>query len=195
MSDHVLELLGAYLDGELHNGQLRRVEAHLEQCQICLEEYQALPEWIDVCKFWENALERNYNVDIKDFPFWLLTSRAMQYAGGGNVTVPMINEMADNIKGQDGVMINAKVAGRIGIADGDMVEVRSPIGKTLARARLREGIRPDVLVMTGQFGHWKMPLAKDSNKASLNDLVPMQLDFIDSMGSINDMVKANVRPL
>jgi predicted anti-sigma-YlaC factor YlaD len=42
MSDHVLELLGAYLDGELHNGQLRRVEAHLEQCQICLEEYQAL---------------------------------------------------------------------------------------------------------------------------------------------------------
>ena len=42
MSDHVLELLGAYLDGELHNGQLRKVEAHLDECQTCQEEYQAL---------------------------------------------------------------------------------------------------------------------------------------------------------
>jgi phenylacetyl-CoA:acceptor oxidoreductase len=160
-----------------------------------LEEYKALPEWIDVCKLWEDALERNYHVDIKDFPFWLLTSRSMQYSGGANVTVPLMNEMADNIKGQDGVMINAKVAGKIGITDGDMIEVRSPVGQTLARARLREGIRPDVLIITGQFGHWKTPLAKDKNRASLNDLVPMHLDFIDSMGSINDMVKANVRPI
>ena len=42
MSDHVLDLLGAYIDGELHGGQLRKVEAHLGECQICLEEYQAL---------------------------------------------------------------------------------------------------------------------------------------------------------
>ncbi len=42
MSDHVIELLGAYLDGELHNGQLRRVTAHLDECQSCQEEYAAL---------------------------------------------------------------------------------------------------------------------------------------------------------
>ena len=40
------------------------------------------PKWIDVCKFWEDALERIYHVDIKDFPFWLLTSRSMQFSGG-----------------------------------------------------------------------------------------------------------------
>jgi phenylacetyl-CoA:acceptor oxidoreductase len=73
--------------------------------------------------------------------------------------------------------------------------VRSPVGKTRARARLREGIRPDVLIITGQFGHWKTPHAKDRNRASLNDLVPMHLDMIDSMGSINDMVKADVGPV
>jgi phenylacetyl-CoA:acceptor oxidoreductase len=140
-------------------------------------------------------LERIYHVDIKDFPFWLLTSRSMQFAAGSNVTVPMINEMADNIKGQDGVMINATVARRIGIADGGMVEVRSPLGETRARARLREGIRPDVLIITGQYGHWKTPLAKDRNRASLNDIVPMHPELIDNMGSINDMVKASVRPL
>jgi anti-sigma factor RsiW len=42
MSDHVIELLGAYLDGELHNGQLRKVVAHLDECQFCQEEYAAL---------------------------------------------------------------------------------------------------------------------------------------------------------
>lgn len=42
MSDHILELLGAYLDGELRGGQLRKVATHLEECQICMEEHQAL---------------------------------------------------------------------------------------------------------------------------------------------------------
>jgi len=40
MSDHILDLLGAYLDGELHGAQLRKVEAHLDECRSCLEEYQ-----------------------------------------------------------------------------------------------------------------------------------------------------------
>jgi predicted anti-sigma-YlaC factor YlaD len=42
MSDHILELLGAYIDSELHGEQLRKVEAHLDVCQSCLEEYYAL---------------------------------------------------------------------------------------------------------------------------------------------------------
>jgi predicted anti-sigma-YlaC factor YlaD len=42
MSDHVFDLLGAYLDGELQGGQLRRVETHLEVCQDCQEEYRSL---------------------------------------------------------------------------------------------------------------------------------------------------------
>ena len=42
MSDHILELLGAYIDGELQGGQLRKVETHLEECQSCLEEYYTL---------------------------------------------------------------------------------------------------------------------------------------------------------
>jgi len=42
MSDHILELLGTYIDGELSAGQIRKVEAHLDECQTCLEEYYAL---------------------------------------------------------------------------------------------------------------------------------------------------------
>ena len=42
MSDHILDLLGAHIDGELHGGQLRKVEAHLAECESCLEEYYAI---------------------------------------------------------------------------------------------------------------------------------------------------------
>ncbi len=42
MSDHMLEWLGAYLDGELRNGQLRKVQAHLETCKSCMLAFQDL---------------------------------------------------------------------------------------------------------------------------------------------------------
>jgi predicted anti-sigma-YlaC factor YlaD len=42
MSDHILELLGAYLDGELRDRKLIKVETHLAECLVCQEEYAAL---------------------------------------------------------------------------------------------------------------------------------------------------------
>jgi len=42
MSEHIHKLLGAYLDNELGDAQLRKVEAHLEACQECHEELQSL---------------------------------------------------------------------------------------------------------------------------------------------------------
>jgi predicted anti-sigma-YlaC factor YlaD len=42
MTGHVTEWLGAYLDGELDGGRLRRVEAHLAQCPLCQGELDGL---------------------------------------------------------------------------------------------------------------------------------------------------------
>ena len=42
MSDHISELLGPYLDGELTAGGLRKVETHLGESQVCLQELDAL---------------------------------------------------------------------------------------------------------------------------------------------------------
>jgi len=157
-----------------------------------LEEYESMPHWKDLNKMWDELIEKNWPVKAIDFPFWLLTTRSMQYAWGGNTGLQMIHEVAKNVAGHDGVLINASKATELGIAEGDWIEVTSPVGQAHGQARLRQGIRPDVIVMVGQFGHWKMPYAKDIKVPSLNDLVPMHPDFLDGHGSSIDATKVQV---
>ena len=158
-----------------------------------LHEYESMPEWKDLNKLWDDALERNYDVKADDYPFWVLTARSMQYAWGGNVGLQVIKELADNVAGHDGIMINAKRAQQLGIAEGDMLEARSPVGTTEGKAILRQGVHPEVLIMLAQFGHWKTPYAKEMKRPSLNKIVPMAMDFIDGSGSSVDAAKVQIR--
>lgn len=161
-----------------------------------LHEYEALPTCLDISRLWEETLAAHFGVEPGDYPFWLLTTRSMQYAYGGNVAMPMIREMAANVSGHDGVVMHAGTAAKLGIAEGDLIEIVSPAGRTRARAVLREGIRPDVVLMLGQFGQWKTPFAKDLGLPSMNDLVPMLPDLmICGSGSGADAVKVAVRRL
>src|SRR5262249_12831811 len=141
-----------------------------------LAEYEALPHFKDLNRLWDEALERNYGIRARDFPFWVLTSRSMQFAWGGNAGLQLMKEVAGNVTGHDGIQINAGRAHELGIVDGDRIEILSPIGSVTGRAILREGVRPDVVVMMGQFGHWKTPVARDYDVPNLNRLVPMHLD-------------------
>jgi phenylacetyl-CoA:acceptor oxidoreductase len=128
-----------------------------------------------------------------DYPYWLLTSRSMQYAWGGNVGMQLIKEVADNVAGHRGVIINAGKAKALGIRDEDWLEIATPKGKVRARAVLREGIRPDTLLLLGQFGHWATPVAKDFGMPSMNPLVPMSLELTDATGSGADLVRVSLR--
>lgn len=157
-----------------------------------LEEYEPIPHWNDYPAMWERALEENFDIDIADYPFWLVTSRSMQYAWGGNVDIQMIREVAENIAGHGGIIMNTGRAGELGLAMGDEVEVASPLNSTRGRLVLRQGIRPDTILMIGQFDHWATPLAKTFKTPSMNALVPMLLDLTDSTGSGSDLVKVKI---
>ena len=157
-----------------------------------LEEYEPLPRWRDLTGLWEGALARHFNVSIADYPFWLITARSMQYSWGGNVGIQLMKEVADNVAGHGSVVMNRAAAQRCGIADGDLVEVRSPLNRTTGRVMLTEGIRPDTLLMIGQFDHWATPFAKDLHAPSMNALTPMLLDLTDATGSSADLVKVKV---
>jgi len=161
-----------------------------------LHEYEALPTCVDIASLWEDTLARHFGVDGAQYPFWLLTTRSMQYAYGGNVSLPDTDELARNVTGHDGVVMNRSAALALGIAEGDLIEVRSAAGHTHGRAVLREGIRPDVVLMLGQFGQWKTPYARDLGLPTMNDLVPMLPELmICGTGSGADAVKVMVRRL
>lgn len=50
MTKHVTNLLGAYLDGELKDLRLRRVESHVAQCAACRGELEALRDLVALLK-------------------------------------------------------------------------------------------------------------------------------------------------
>lgn len=157
-----------------------------------LSEYAALPDWHDVPARWVRNLE-NAGAKAEDFPFWLLATKSMQYHAGGNASIELMREVAQNVRGHAGVIINAKTAAALGIAEGDRVEIRSHIGATYGKASLAQGVRPDTLVIIGQFDHWATPYAKDLDLPSLNTIAPMTLDLTDATGSGSDIVRVAVR--
>lgn len=157
-----------------------------------LKEYEPLPSWHDVNKIWEDMLEDNFDVKASDYPFWLLAGRSMQYSWGANVGIQMMDEVSENVYGHDGVMMNADKAAEMGISEGDTIEVTSPVGSTRGKARLRQGIHPDVIMVLATFGQWKMPYAKDLKRPSVNDVVPMNEDSIDGTGSGIHNTKVNI---
>jgi len=168
-------------------------DSHANWWDRQLAEYEPLPHFKDLNRLWDEALERNYQLSASDFPFWVLTSRSMQYSWGGNAGVQLMKEVANNVVGHGGIQLNAQKARELGIEDDDLIEVISPIAATSGRAILREGVRPDVVVMIGQFGHWRTPYAKEFDVPSLNSLVPMHMDFLDGGGATNDTTRVKVR--
>jgi len=159
-----------------------------------LAEYEPLPRWRDLPGLWAKVLAEGFGVDIGDYPFWLITARSMQYSWGSNAGIQMMQEVAGNVAGHAGIIMNPTAARRLGIAEGDLVEIASPLNHTRGHVVLRQGIRPDTLLMIGQFDHWATPFARDQHVPSMNALMPMMLELTDATGSGADLVRVAVRP-
>ncbi len=180
-----IKRLGAELGRRLH-------ERDIKWWDVQLDEYQPLPKWKDFPGIWKEpgAVKGR---DGREFPFWLLTSRSMQYSWGSNVSLPVMADVAQHVRGHFGVMLNRGAARRLGIAEGDLIEIESATGKTRGRAILREGVRPDVAVILQQFGHWATPFARDLEMPNLNQVASMDLALTDATGSGADLVPVAIR--
>ena len=177
-----------------HGTQLARRlhEVGIDWWEDQLKEYQPLPRYESFPDIWINYA-KEVGRDPEAFPFWALTARSMQYSWGANVGIPLINEVARNIAGHKGVIINRGRARALGIAEGDPVVIESPAGETGGYAVLREGIRPDTILMIGQFDHWATPYARDLKLPSLNSISSIALSLTDNTGSSADLVRVNLR--
>ena len=176
--------LGAELANRLH-------EQGITWWDTQLTEYQSLPKWKDFPDIWARIAEV-FGRSPDDFDTWLLTSRSMQYAWGSNAGIPVMADVASNVMGHDGIMLNRAAAERRGIHDGDEVWIESPLKRVKGQAILREGVRPDVAVTIQQFGHWVTPVAKDLHIPNMNQLTPLHLALTDATGSGADVVRVRI---
>jgi phenylacetyl-CoA:acceptor oxidoreductase len=171
----------------------RLKEADIHWWDHQLEEYRPLPGWHDFPKYWEDHVVE-CGGKLADFPFWVVTSRSMQYAWGSNMHIPLMREVSGNIKGHDGVVMNPAAARKLGLREGDRIEVSSPIGTSVqGRVVFSQGIRPDTLLMLSQFDHWATPVAKDFDVPSMNRLTAMSMSLTDATGSAADLTRVGVR--
>ncbi|MDP2646806.1 MAG: molybdopterin-dependent oxidoreductase [Desulfobacterales bacterium] len=177
-----LKRIGEQLSERLHSEDIRWWDKQLE-------EYKPFPEYWDIPGLWTTAPE---------YDLWLISTRSMQFAWASNVAVPLMIEMAELVLGHSGVMLNADAARKRGIGDGDEIWIESPIGRVKGKAVLREGVHPDVVVMTNMFGHWVTPVAKDLGWPSMNPVTPLSYELTDETGGTSDHVRVKVykvRPL
>ncbi len=130
----------------------------------------------------------------KEYDFYVTVSRSMLFGHGSNVDIPWLIEVADGSGRDVRILMNRAAASARGIKDGDQVWVESPVGKVKQKVKLTEGIRPDTLVIGGQFGQWATPVARDTRRVSQTSLTPISYECTDPItgGIQGTVVKAKV---
>jgi anaerobic selenocysteine-containing dehydrogenase len=94
--------------------------------------------------------------DAAQFPLHFLPYLSTQFGDGSAAHLPWLQEMPDPLTSamwSSWVEINPQTAERMHIAQGDLVDVRSPQGVVRAPAMIFPGIAPDVVAMPIGQGH------------------------------------------
>ncbi|HEV2387403.1 MAG TPA: molybdopterin-dependent oxidoreductase [Candidatus Acidoferrales bacterium] len=100
--------------------------------------------------------EPEFDGAAKEFPFLFLPFASQQFFDGRNANLPWMQEMPDVLSTAmwgTWVEMNGQTAQRLGIKQGDLVEIASRHGAVRAPAVLSPGIAPDVIAMPIGQGH------------------------------------------
>lgn len=128
-----------------------------------------------------------------EYDFYVVKARHMALAFG-NVDSPWTIELTEALPETVDVMMNEDTAKARGIKDGDEIWIENNVGKIKRKVTLTQGIRPDTLVVCGQWGHWATPVAKDTGRVSQTNLTPISYAWTDKLcGNMQSQaVKAKV---
>ena len=91
-----------------------------------------------------------------DFPFYFLPYVSQSFGDGSLAHLPWLQELPDVMTSamwSSWVEIHPKTGERLGIRQGDLVEIASPQGSVRAPAILSPGIAPDIVAMPVGQGH------------------------------------------
>jgi len=97
-----------------------------------------------------------FDGDAAQYPLHFLPYPSSAFLDGSLAHLPWLQEMPDPITSamwSSWVEINTATAAKLGVADGDVVEIASSQGKVRAPAVVSPGIAPDVVAMPAGQGH------------------------------------------
>ncbi len=89
------------------------------------------------------------------------------------------NSLLNELMPENAVWINPASASKLGIKEGDMVDVKSRVGKTSLKATLKKGIRKDTVYMSSGFGVLSKGLSNLAGKGgAMSEILE---DFADTL--------------
>lgn len=142
-------------------------------------DYQPIPDW-KPCPAHDPASDGTlYAVNYK-LPFHTFSQT------GDN---PWLDDVGRHHSYAYKIMLNAEVARKSGISDGDLVwvEETSKGYKVRGRVKVTECVHPEVVAIAGVFGHWAMGQKVARGKGvNFNTLLPSTMERIDMVGAALD---------
>jgi len=143
-----------------------------------LSSYRALPDWLP-CPAYEEPPSAydlyavNYKIPIHFQHF--------------TVENPWLAELGERHPSAFKVLINARVARERGIRDGDLIWVESRNDRVQGRAKLSEGIHPEVVGIAGKFGSWALgkPIARGKG-VPWSKLLNVDLEHLEGLSGVLD---------
>lgn len=124
--------------------------------------------------------------DAKDYPFYLVTHKRMYRNQCGNTALnPILNALGGS--DDNSIAINTATAQRLNIRDGDWVVIETRAGKARGKAKLSQGVCPDVIAVSYHYGHFSPGFPTYAKKGTwINQALELHPDKLSGMNSFND---------
>lgn len=116
--------------------------------------------------------------EIGEYPFFLVAFDSIRLSSGYVSDTPfMVKTLEDTVlKATQGfVEVNPATAIRLGLFEGDVARVKTPVGEAVVRIHLFDGIKPGVLAIPRGLGHVGVDPYTSGKGVNVNDLLgPME---------------------
>ncbi len=124
--------------------------------------------------------------DIRNYPLLLSTYQPLLNIESGSQNYPWAQEVFLVMHGQgwtNFAEMNIQTAHAYGIRDGDMVWVESPFGRIRVRARVFEGILPQVVSIASGQGHYNNGRWANGIGVNPNDIIGVDYDRLSGQSA------------
>ena len=140
--------------------------------------YVPLPSWRD----------GPIHGDDPEYPLYAITFKTAETNFAETMSIPVINELTSGGAQTRGVLLNPRTARRLGVEEGDPIEVVSRFGRVEGTAALTESVHPDVVAVANAITSTGRRLG-----THFNALLPSELEYTDMFtGALESVARVKV---